>query len=192
MCEQLTLTDTLASLPPFDSTTCVLCGSAINADFGSACVCPSCRSEQQTVNIQKYRGVKRERQLQYRRDYWHRRYWHDTQYRERHLEYDRSVKALEYRKGGKHYAKTLKYNTTGLQGDRNRIRWRDAYIYRPYKRVIDPNGLTEVHHAWIEGTAEHLGCAVVEKEWHRFGVIVGIKPAIKILNGKLIIADNEA
>ena len=85
-------------------------------------------------------------------------------YREEHPEEESARNQERGRKGGKHYDKHLAYEHTGLQGDRNRIRMKHAKQYRPYKDIIAPE--SQIHHEWIEKTAEYTGVALVEKEPH--------------------------
>ena len=83
----------------------------------------------------------------------------------------------EGRKGGKYYERHLKYEITGLQGERNKIRKRHADHYRPYKQIIAPE--SQIHHEWIPETANFRGVALVEKESHQYGII----DVIQILEG---------
>ena len=83
------------------------------------------------------------------------------------------------RKGGKYYEKMLIYKHTGLQGERNKIRWKHAKQYRPYKQLIAPD--SEIQHEWLPGTAKYRGVALVEKDQHRHGII----KVIKVLEGKI-------
>ena len=83
------------------------------------------------------------------------------------------------RKGGKYYEHKREYNTTGLQGERNRVRVIHGALYRLFKRIIAP--ASQIHHEWIPGTAKYTGVALVESEPHRYGII----DVIKILEGKI-------
>ncbi|MCK4528196.1 hypothetical protein KAW18_12565 [candidate division WOR-3 bacterium] len=85
-----------------------------------------------------------------------------------------------YRKGGKRYQKQLKYQHTGLQGERNMIRMKHARQYLTIKQAT-PNSV--FHHEWIPGTAEYKGVALVEAEAHRHGII----DVIQILEGEITI-----
>ena len=89
------------------------------------------------------------------------------------------------RKGGRHYVKKLKYMTTGLQGERNKIRVNHAYKWRPYKNIIAPD--SQIHHEWLPGSAEYRGVALVEKDQHMHGFV----DVIKILNGKITLLTEE-
>ena len=82
------------------------------------------------------------------------------------------------RKGGKYYEKRLEYQTTGLQGERERIRKKHQKLYYAIKQAT-PNSV--LHHEWIPGTADFRGVALVEKEAHQQGII----KVIKILEGEI-------
>ena len=84
-------------------------------------------------------------------------------------------------KGGKRYRKRLIYNRTGLRGKRGGVRRKHRKIYCPYKNVIDPKGLTQIHHQWIPSTADYTGVALVEKDQHMHGFI----DIIQILEGEI-------
>ena len=60
-----------------------------------------------------------------------------------------------------------RYHNNPLHRERHKVRNRDRSKYRPYKRIIDPEGLTCIHHNWIPGTAEYTGKAIVEKDLHQ-------------------------
>lgn len=92
-------------------------------------------------------------------------------------EHDRT----QCRKGGKNYAKSLKYRTTELQGKRNRIRAKHRSNWREYKNIIAPN--SQLHHQWHPGTSEYDGVALVEKDPHQHGIV----DVIEILEGKISI-----
>lgn len=83
------------------------------------------------------------------------------------------------RKGGPYYAKKLKAEQTGLRGERNKIRNRDAMKYRPYKLIIAP--ASQIHHQWQPKTSKYSGVALVEKEQHQYGII----DVIQILDGDI-------
>ena len=53
-----------------------------------------------------------------------------------------------------------------LRGDRECVRREHGRKYRPFKKILDPEGLTCLHHNWIEGTSAYSGVAIVEKEIH--------------------------
>lgn len=95
-------------------------------------------------------------------------------------------KAKEYnhelsRKEGKYYLKALKYDHTGLRGERGRIRRNHQYMWRQYKNVIAPK--SQLHHQWIPGSAQYAGVALVEKDQHMHGRI----KVIKILDGEITV-----
>lgn len=83
------------------------------------------------------------------------------------------------RKGGKYYEWRIKYNTTGIQHERKKVRGRHGNHYRPYKQIIAPD--SQLHHEWVVNTANYRGVALVEKEPHRYGII---NPII-ILEGEI-------
>lgn len=83
------------------------------------------------------------------------------------------------RKGGAYYEKKQKYKQTGLSGEREHVRMRHGYYWRPYKNLIAQG--SQLHHEWIEGTAEYTGMALVETDQHMHGII----DVIEILEGKI-------
>lgn len=83
------------------------------------------------------------------------------------------------RKGGKYYEKKQIYKQTGISGERERIRIRHGYYWRPYKRLIAPK--SQIHHEWIPNTAKYKGVALVEANAHRYRVI----DVILILEGEI-------
>lgn len=83
------------------------------------------------------------------------------------------------RKGGSFYRKKLKYDTTGLRGERNRVRGGHANKWRQYKNIIAPE--SQLHHQWIPETANYEGVALVEADLHMHGIIA----VIKILYGEI-------
>lgn len=85
------------------------------------------------------------------------------------------------RKGGRFYEKHLKYQHTGLQGERNAIRRKHAKNWQSYKKIIAPD--SQIYHEWIPGTADFRGVALVESDRHRYGFI----DVIKILDGKITV-----
>lgn len=85
------------------------------------------------------------------------------------------------RKGGAGYPKQLRYNHTGLQGERGCIRMKHGHKWRPYKRIIAPD--SQIHHQWKRGLAEYDGVALVEKDQHMHGFI----DVIEILDGKITV-----
>ena len=82
-------------------------------------------------------------------------------------------------KGGKRYERMLKYQRTGIQGDRNVIRATHGRQYRPYKQIIAPESV--LHHEWLPNTANYTGVALVEKDQHMHGYI----DVIHILEGEI-------
>ena len=85
------------------------------------------------------------------------------------------------RKGGKYYKKQQVYKQTGLQGERNKIRYKHANQWRKYKRIIAQD--SQVHHQWQKASAEYDGIALVEANKHRYGII----DIIQILEGEITI-----
>ena len=81
------------------------------------------------------------------------------------------------RKGGRDYLKKLEYRTTGLQGEREKIRMRHANHWWKYKKIIAPK--SQIHHEWVPETADFRGVALVEKDQHMHGII----DVIQILDG---------
>ena len=75
-------------------------------------------------------------------------------------------------KGGKRYGKKLKYQYTGLQGERNKIRYKH---WRKYRIIRQATPSSQIHHEWIPGTAKYRGVALVDKELHMRGIIKVIK-----------------
>lgn len=92
------------------------------------------------------------------------------------------MKAKEHernRREGKHYLKRLKYDHTGLQGERHKIRAKHAHKWQQYKKLIAPG--SQIHHSWRPGTANYDGVALVEKDAHQHGII----DVIQILDGAI-------
>lgn len=89
------------------------------------------------------------------------------------------------RKGGKHYEKKLIYQTTGLQGERNKIRATHGRKYRSFKQIIAPG--SQIHHEWVPETSEYMGVALVETQPHRYGII----DVIQILEGKITLLSEK-
>ena len=83
------------------------------------------------------------------------------------------------RKGGKYYEKKKIYKQTGISGERERVRMRDSYQWRPYKRIIAPQ--SQLHHQWCPQSASYTGLALVEADQHTHGFI----NVIEILDGKI-------
>ena len=83
------------------------------------------------------------------------------------------------RKGGAGYEKKRIYKQTGIPGERERIRMRHGYHWRPYKKLVAPN--SELHHEWVPKTSEYRGLALVERDAHRYGRI----DVIQVLSGEI-------
>lgn len=83
------------------------------------------------------------------------------------------------RKGGKYYEHKKLYQTTGLQGERNKIRGIHSHRYRPFKQIIASD--SRIHHEWIPGTAKYTGVALVESVPHSYGII----DVIQVLEGEI-------
>ena len=109
----------------------------------------------------------------------------DRDWRKANPEKVKNQQNEESHKGGTHYERMLKYNTTGLRGERHRIRMKHAKQYCPFKQIIAPE--TQIHHEWIFGTAEYTGVALVETKPHQYGII----DVIKILEGKITLLSEK-
>jgi hypothetical protein len=104
---------------------------------------------------------------------------YDRAWRERNPETNIEKGRKVSRKGGAYYKNHMKYKQTGLSGEREHVRMRHAYYWRPYKNIIAPD--SQLHHQWVPGTAKYTGLALVEKDQHMHGVI----DVIKILKGEI-------
>jgi hypothetical protein len=104
---------------------------------------------------------------------------------EKNLEKIREFNQEHCRKGGKYYEKTLKYNQTGISGERAKIRTQHANKWRPYKKIIALD--SQLHHQWRSGTSEYDGLALVEKNSHMHGII----DVIQILEGEITLLTEE-
>ena len=89
------------------------------------------------------------------------------------------------RKGGQYYDKKLKYNRTGLPGDRKRLRSIHGNRWRKYKRFVAPG--SQLHHCWMCGTAKYRGLALVEANAHMHGFI----DVIEVLEGQITLFTEE-
>lgn len=89
------------------------------------------------------------------------------------------------RRGGKYYKRVLKYSHTGLQGERNKIRYKHGRKWRDYKNIVAPG--SQLHHAWRPGTSEYSGLALVEADQHRHGII----DVIQVLDGEITLFTEE-
>ena len=90
-------------------------------------------------------------------------------------------------KGGKYYEKHKLSHKEGLTGEKERVRQIHSRFYRPYKSMVDPEGLTQIHHQWLPGTAEYTGIALVEKDQHMHGYV----DVIQILEGEITLLTEE-
>jgi len=108
------------------------------------------------------------------------RAWSET-----HPEQVKAKSKEECRKGGKHYPKKLKYNQTGLRGDRHKIRTKHGREYRPFKAIIAPD--SQLHHEWLPESAEYRGVALVEADAHQYGIV----DVIQILDGEITLLTEE-
>lgn len=89
------------------------------------------------------------------------------------------------RKGGKYYRRHLRYQHSGLQGARNRIRAMHARRWGEYKKFVAPK--SQIHHAWRLNSTDFDGVALVEANAHRHGFI----DVIQILEGKILLLTEE-
>ena len=89
------------------------------------------------------------------------------------------------RKGGKYYKRHLRYQHSGLQGARNKIRAMHARRWSKYKKFIAPD--SQIYHAWRHNSTDFDGVALVQANAHRHGVI----DVILILEGKIILPTEE-
>ena len=89
------------------------------------------------------------------------------------------------RKNGKYYLKKQKYNNTGIQGERHRIRIKHGNMWGKYKRILAP--ASQIHHEWIPGTSRYQGVALVEKKAHQHGLI----RVIHVLDGNITLSVEE-
>lgn len=105
----------------------------------------------------------------------------DRKYRQNHPQRSKINDGERNRKGGKYYERRRKYESTGLQGERHRIRTRHAKKWRQYKRIVALD--SQIHHAWQQGTAKYTGVALVETDQHRHGII----DVIQILDGEITV-----
>ena len=92
-----------------------------------------------------------------------------------------------YSKGGKYYDHRFKYDSTGIRHERKLVRGKHSRRWTPYKKIIDPEGLTQIHHQWIPKTADYRGVALVEKDQHQHGFI----DIIQILEGEITLLTEE-
>ena len=85
------------------------------------------------------------------------------------------------RKSGRNYEKKVRYDYTGLQGERNCVRRGHRKRWQLYKQIIAPD--SQLHHEWVPRTAEYNGLALVEKDQHQHGAI----DVIEILDGEITV-----
>ncbi|MBE9595150.1 MAG: hypothetical protein IMF19_16920 [Proteobacteria bacterium] len=121
--------------------------------------------------LQLKRNSERKRTFEGRR---RRKEWEERNF-EKIIENNRA----QSRRGGKYYKKKLEYKKNGVPGERVRVRGRDGYKWRPYKRIIAPE--SQLHHSWLPNSSEHTGLALVEADAHMHGFI----DVIEILGGKI-------
>ena len=91
----------------------------------------------------------------------------------------------EQRKGGRRYEKHLAYKTTGIPGEKERIRSMHNRYYSAFKKIIAPE--SQLHHEWIPNTPNYRGVALVEADPHRHGII----DPILILEGEITLLTEE-
>lgn len=89
------------------------------------------------------------------------------------------------RKGGEYYEAKLEYDRTGLRRERRKIRRNHARKWAFYKNIIAPG--SQIHHEWIQGTADFRGVALVDTDRHMHGYI----DVIHILRGKITLFEEE-
>jgi hypothetical protein len=110
---------------------------------------------------------------------------YNKEWREEHPEKGIAANQELCRKGGRRYEKMLKYQTTGLRGERNKIRMKHSRQYKPYKDIIAPD--SQLHHEWCPQSASYTGLALVEADQHMYGFI----DVIEILAGKITLFTEE-
>ena len=76
--------------------------------------------------------------------------------------YKEHYRITRYRKGGKYYEIMKKYEMTGLRAERRKVRDIDSHTWLKYKKILDPEAITQVHHLWKEGSADVFGVAIVD------------------------------
>jgi hypothetical protein len=106
-------------------------------------------------------------------------------YQDEHPEKMIAINHERNRKGGKYYDKMLEDKRTGIPGEKNKIRSKHQYKYKPYKDIIAPE--SQIHHEWIPDTCEYRGVALVEAEQHMHGFV----DVIEILDGKITLLTEE-
>jgi hypothetical protein len=133
--------------------------------------------------IEKFGGAAWEKKLQQRRDRYvlHREdeIANTVEWREKNPDKIEAIERERTHKGGKKYGQMLKYQRTGIRGDRHVIRATHGRQYRPFKKIIAPD--SQIHHEWRAGTADFMGVALVEKDQHQHGYI----DVIQILEGEI-------
>ena len=73
----------------------------------------------------------------------------------------------------------IRPKNTEIQEERNRIRHEHYRRWKNYGKEFFQN--VDIHHVWIEGTADYTGVAFVEREAHRRGII----RVVSIIRGKV-------
>ena len=103
----------------------------------------------------------------------------------------REVKAHsqeQHRKGGKYYAHNQQHQMNGIPYEKGLVRGKHHRQWGGYKKIIDPQGLTQIHHDWVNnGTSDYRGVALVEKDQHQQGYI----DVIQILEGEITLLTEE-
>lgn len=88
-------------------------------------------------------------------------------YKKYHREYEREYQKT-YRKTEKYKDREKKYHAPGtLQYERNRIRTKHSHQYRPFKKIIDSESHTCIHHLWHTNLATYDAIAIVETKEHQ-------------------------
>jgi len=113
------------------------------------------------------------------------------QARERIKAHPEKVQARNHelnRRGGRFYEAKRAYMMRGIPHEKNLFRSMHYRKYDEYKKIIDPEGLTQLHHSWLnDGTAGYSGVALVEKDQHMHGYI----DVIRILEGVITLLTEE-
>jgi len=89
----------------------------------------------------------------------------------------KEISMNQSRKGGKYYEHMLQYERIGLRRERKIVRNRHRLRWNKHKGNWFTE--TEIHHEWLEGTANYRGIAIVDKTEHQHGII----NPIEILEG---------
>lgn len=110
---------------------------------------------------------------------WARLLTRNRRWQEANPEKVESIRRDQCRKGGKRYQKRLEYESSGLTGERNKVRRKHRHIWEEYKKIIAPD--SQIHHEWIPETPNYKGVALVETDQHMHGII----KVIQILEGAI-------